>query len=359
MPDSIKSNKELINELETLRRRIKELESDAIERKKPEKLPKKNSQTSEELNETLELKVREQVASGCENEALMILQNRQALLGKMLDHIAHQWKQPLNIISLIVQDLAESFAEGESDGETLNVNANKIINLVHEISRTVDDFRDFLKADRGKSEFRVLDAIEKSLSFLDSSFRFHKIKVEIEVNGELRAMGMQKKFSQVLLAVLDHVTDDLLKAKVKNPEISIKGHRSGRKLIVTIKDNAGGIPDPLLEKIQVPDFSTLESSCENWIGLYLAKIITERQLEGRMTVKNLGPGAEFIIEVPNGGIRNSNSLSADIIESQFSRRSRRGFIRSGIQLLTVLTALSTPRRTNHRVFVLSTAMLPF
>jgi C4-dicarboxylate-specific signal transduction histidine kinase len=300
MPDSIKSNDELINEIETLRRRIKELESAAIERKKPEKLAEMNSHTAEELNGTPELKVREQVAAGCENEAFMILQNRQALLGKMMDHIAHQWKQPLNIISLIVQDLVESFAEGEPDGESLQVNTHKIINLVHEISRTVDDFRDFIKADKGKSEFRVLDAIEKSLSFLDSSFRFHKIKVGIEVNGDLHAMGMQKKYSQVLLAVLDHVTDDLLKAKVKNPEISIKGYRSGRKSIVTITDNAGGIPDASLEKIQVPDFSTLESPGENWIGLYLAKIIMERQMEGRMTVKNLGSGAEFRIEIPSG-----------------------------------------------------------
>jgi signal transduction histidine kinase len=287
MSDSIRPRSELINELEALRRRIKELESAAIERGRPE-----------EILGTAEPKVREQVAAGCENEALMILQNRQALLGKMMDHIVHQWKQPLNIISLIVQDIMEGSADEEYPGESLNVNVNKVINLVHEISRNIDDFRDFLKPDKEKNEFLIKDAIEKSISFLDSSFRFHKIKIETEVDGELHATGPRKQYSQVFLTILDHIKDDLLKKRVNNPVISIKGYRRGRKSIVTITDNAGGIPDSLLEKIQVPDFLTPEPSFENWIGLYLAKIIIERQMEGIMTIKNLGTGAEFRIEVP-------------------------------------------------------------
>lgn len=287
MSDSIKPRNELISELEALRRRIKELESAAIECRRPEEIPG-----------TPEPKDREQVTAGCDNEALMILQHRQALLGKMMDHIVHQWKQPLNIISLIVQDIMEGFADEEYPGESLNVNVNKIINLVHEISRNIDDFRDFLKPDREKSRFLIKDAIERSLSFLESSFRFHKIKIETEVNGELYATGPRKQYSQVLLTILDHIKDDLLKKRVNNPVISIKGYRRGRKSIVTITDNAGGIPDTLLEKIQVPDFSTRNSSYEDWIGLYLAKIMIERQMVGIMTIKNLDSGAEFRIEVP-------------------------------------------------------------
>jgi PAS domain S-box-containing protein len=271
---------------------------DVTERKAAEEELKRQKQLLQELNETLEIRVDEEVRNNREKDIMLIQQNRQAALGEMLDHIAHQWKQPLNSISLIIQDLGETASDGELTDAHVTDTVGKTMALLEHMAQTIDIFRQFYRLDKEKKVFRIKDSIDQALTFISPAFRFHSIAVELDVDPGLTAFGYAKEYAQVLLNILANARDAFKARATEKPRVIIRAFAKDSLTVVTITDNAGGIPAAIIGKIFDFYFTTNESTGGTGIGLYMSKNIIEKNMAGKLTAENTDGGAQFRIKIP-------------------------------------------------------------
>jgi PAS domain S-box-containing protein len=270
---------------------------DVTERRKAEEQLILQQMQLRDLNRTLEERVREEVKKNREKDIVLIQQNRQAALGEMFDHIAHQWKQPLNSIAVIIQALGSTSAYEQVTTKDILETVDSIMDMVGHMAETVEVFRNFYRPDKGKSVFLVKDSIDKALTFVTPVFRRYGIEVDLDADLELSAFGYPKEYAQVLLNLLANAKDAFIERRIKDPRINIKAFADGEYAVVTIADNAGGVPDTNIEHIFDLYFTTKESSGGTGIGLYMSKNIIDKNMGGKLTVSNVDNGAQFRIEL--------------------------------------------------------------
>ena len=233
-----------------------------------------------------------------QKERMLLQQNRLAALGELISNIAHQWRQPLNEMGLIVQELPMVFDQGNFNREYLKSSVAKFMTVLSRTSKTIEDFRDFFKPDKETVPFHVKEAVEKTLSLIGESFKHLQIKVEVNASDDPVIKGHPKEFSQAVLNILFNARDAFLDRKIEQREVVIDIFRAGEAAVVTVSDNAGGIEESILERIFDPYFSTRGPEQGTGIGLYMSKMIIEKNIPGKLSVRNRAKGAEFRIEVP-------------------------------------------------------------
>jgi len=275
---------------EALRRAQVELEQRVAER-------------TEELAQSLKLQ-QEELAGRLQaveelrkNELMMIQQNRLAAMGEMLTNIAHQWRQPLNVLGLKVQEIRLSYELGGFSKELLDANVAKAMDILKHLSQTIDVFRDFSAPDKGKGLFSVNDVVAKTVSLIEDNFTALGIAIEVSSRGEPQINGYLNQFAQVLLNILVNAKDAFLEKKTVNPRITICSWAKDNRAVVTITDNAGGIEGEILNRIFDPYFTTKELGKGTGIGLFMSKTIIEKSMGGRLTACNVEGGAQFRIEL--------------------------------------------------------------
>ncbi len=251
----------------------------------------------EDLNRTLEDRVREEVAKNREKDHLIIQQGRLAAMGEMIGNIAHQWRQPLNVVGLLCQSLQEMHRQGELTGEQLDDTVCQAMEVIKFMSQTMDDFRNFFKPDKEKKEFSVKEVVDRSLSFLRPHLDYHNISIVVNIDKELIVTGYPNEYAQVIINILGNSKDVILERGTENPAIVINAHREYHRTIVTIQDNAGGISDDIIGKIFDPYFTTKRAGEGSGLGLYMSKTIIEKNMLGSLSAFNTAAGAEFRIEV--------------------------------------------------------------
>jgi signal transduction histidine kinase/CheY-like chemotaxis protein len=232
-----------------------------------------------------------------EQEMMLIQQSRLAAMGEMIGNIAHQWRQPLNTLGLIVQQAPLFYNLGQFDKDFVYSSAEKSMDLIRHMSQTIDDFRNFFKPDKEKVVFKLKEVLLKSLSLMDGSLGSQRIGIEIDAREDSDLYGYPNEFSQVLINILANARDALVERAVVIPRVTITLGREDGKSVVVIADNAGGIPDDIMDKIFDPYFTTKGPQSGTGVGLFMSKIIIEKNMGGRLAARNTGEGAEFRIEV--------------------------------------------------------------
>ena len=232
-----------------------------------------------------------------EKERMLIQQSRLAAMGEMIGNIAHQWRQPLNNLGLVIQQLPFYQEVGELSGEFLEKSVSQAMDLILHMSKTIDDFRNYFRPDKEKIEFRVRDTIDSTLSLIMDSFRNRHIAVEVISRNDPVIYGYRNEFSQVLLNILNNARDILTERAINDPKVLITIATKGGKAIVAIADNAGGIPDAIRGKIFDPYFTTKDPQSGTGVGLFMSKTIIEKNMGGKLSGRNIAGGAEFRIEV--------------------------------------------------------------
>jgi signal transduction histidine kinase len=251
----------------------------------------------EELNRTLAQKVHEEVEKNRQKEHLLILQNRQAAMGEMIGNIAHQWRQPLTSISLLIQDLGECFDYGDLSREYLDTTISNAMDVIQHMSQTIDDFRNFFKQDKERHAFSVSQVIRRTLSFMETSLRYANVTVNTDTDEDIVLTGLPNELSQVLLNIFGNAKDIFIERKTVNPELRIHSFREGDRSVITVADNGGGIHEEIIGRIFEPYFSHRETETSTGIGLYMAKTIIEKNMGGRLSAENIEGGAIFRIEI--------------------------------------------------------------
>ncbi|HEX9024734.1 MAG TPA: ATP-binding protein, partial [Geobacteraceae bacterium] len=232
-----------------------------------------------------------------EKDRILLQQSRQTAMGEMIGNIAHQWRQPLNALGLIIQDLGLAYEMGEFTKKDLEASIARAMDIIFNMSRTIDDFRSFYRPDREKRWFNVCEVMARTVALLEESFREHRITIDMDAGEAPEIKGYQNEYAQVLLNILMNARDALLERGIDGPRVELRAWREKGRSVVTVCDNAGGIGEEIMDRIFDPYFSTKENGLGAGIGLFISKTIIEKKMGGRLTVQNNGSGAEFRIEV--------------------------------------------------------------
>jgi C4-dicarboxylate-specific signal transduction histidine kinase len=289
-----KNISELQHSHHQLHEKTLQLETENSERQIVQQELADKQQLLEALNRTLEKRIDATVNELRQKDLALIQQNRLATMGEMISNIAHQWRQPLNLISLIVQGLPD--CKNTTPAE-LDKEVERIMDVVMHMSQTIDDFRCFFRQDKEKTRFTANQAVAKAVEFIRPSLTNRGIAVSITEQPEVQVFGYTNEYAQVLLNILNNAKDVLVDRNVTQPHISITISKTGETSVVTITDNGGGISPDVMPRIFDPYFSTKEQMQGTGIGLYMSKIIIEQNMGGHLSAENVDSGVAFRIEV--------------------------------------------------------------
>jgi signal transduction histidine kinase len=263
--------------------------------KKYQKNVRAKEKKLEQLNKDLEYKVMIGIKEGQEKDRAMLHQSRLARLGTMLSMIAHQWRQPLTEVSGILMELETATKFKKVDDKLILECTKDSDRLLNYMSNTIDDFRNFFKPDKQKENFSVVDACEKSISIVHASLKDLDIELVKEFKDDTMVEGYSREFSQVLLNILLNCKDAYLERKIKNPRINLFIGKYEDNAIMTIQDNAGEIDKDKIDMIFEPYYTTKSSLKGTGLGLYMSKMIIEKNMNGKLNVKNYEDGVIFEI----------------------------------------------------------------
>lgn len=251
----------------------------------------------ERLNQSLEERVVSAVKDLRLKDQMLIQQSRLAAMGEMINNIAHQWRQPLNNIGLIIQNLQLSYESGTISHDEMESETRKAMAVIMHMSRTIDDFRNFFREDKEKQVFYINSAVRRALEFVSAAVENRGMRVTISADQDVAVTGYPSEYSQVLLNVIANACEACAERCVHDPCIDIVATVENGRSVVYVRDNCGGIPDEIMPKIFDPYFTTREPDKGSGIGLYMSKVIIELNMGGSLTARNLNGGAEFRIEV--------------------------------------------------------------
>ncbi|MDD5287449.1 MAG: PocR ligand-binding domain-containing protein, partial [Desulfuromonadaceae bacterium] len=232
-----------------------------------------------------------------DNEKMLLQQSRLAAMGEMINNIAHQWRQPLNVLALLVQQIQLFYDTGSLSKEELDSCVNKSMGSINHMSQTIDDFRNFFKPDKKQVVFKIQDVVAKTITLVEDSFKNQQIRIDLRVSDNPTLTGFPNEYSQVLLNIMTNARDALLEKRPNGAKVTITICKEEEKAVVIIADNAGGIPEEVMDKIFEPYFTTKGPDKGTGVGLFMSKTIIEKNMNGCLKVRNTPEGAEFRIEV--------------------------------------------------------------
>jgi len=242
-------------------------------------------------NELLNIKIKEEEARNMAAKQMIQQQSRLAQMGEMLSMIAHQWRQPLSAITAAAGSITLKAKLNKLDNETTIKLSNKIKEFSQHLSVTIDDFRDFFKTNKSKTKTNFDTIITAVLSIIESSIQNNNIKIIKTVKANYTFLTYENELKQVLLNIMKNAEDALVEKSPEEAIIFIEAYDN----VIKISDNAGGIPDNIIEKVFDPYFSTKTEKNGTGLGLYMSKTIIEDHCNGKLTLNNNKLGAEFKI----------------------------------------------------------------
>ncbi|WP_417333084.1 sensor histidine kinase [Halarcobacter sp.] len=247
------------------------------------------------LNKNLASKVAIGIEEGKRKDKAILQQSKLARMGSMISMIAHQWRQPLTELSGVLMELETATRFKKVTDKHILSSIERSDKMIEFMSNTIDDFRNFFKPDKKKEQFSILDSCQKAINLINASLDDSNIKLVVDVKNDKEINGYPTEYSQVILNLLMNARDILVEKRVENPQITITIDTKGILSIVELKDNAGGIKYEHFDLIFDPYFSTKDSSKGTGLGLYISKLIIERNMGGELSVSNDKEGAVFKI----------------------------------------------------------------
>ena len=228
-----------------------------------------------------------------EQQDIMIEQQKLASMGEMIGNIAHQWRQPLNALGLVLQNIKKAYERGRLDDEYLDKAINKGKMLTNKMSSTIDDFRNLLKSKKLKEHFFIKDVVDDVVSMVDASLKNHNIEMIMDCE-QIEVYSYPNELFQVLVNLVNNSKDAFIEQE-KNGYIKIKCYHKNGNIYIEVEDNAGGVKLENPNKVFEPYFTTKDKG--TGIGLYMSKMIIQKDMEGLLSVENVENGAKFTIKL--------------------------------------------------------------
>lgn len=303
--DELQSIARSANQMVEERRRIEDelhhntvlLEQEIGERQGAQESLAESKRQLELINATLEERIAIEVSENIEKNRIMIHQGRLAAMGEMISSIAHQWRQPLNNLAIMLQSIRFDHDTQELDQEMLDHHVTNGMEMIMYMSKTIDDFRNFFLPEREPQPFDLKKSVQSAVSLLKAGFDSSGVVIEVVDTGAGYANGFPREFAQAVLNILNNAKDACLQRCVTAPRVVITLACSDTGAVITISDNAGGVASDIIDKIFDPYFTTKDKNQGTGLGLYMAKMIIEKNMGGRLMVANTEQGAAFSIRL--------------------------------------------------------------
>ena len=264
------------------------------------------SKDIEALNLSLETRIEDEVSKNRDKDKQLYEQSKMASMGEMIGNIAHQWRQPLSVIStgatgLLVHKECDILSDEffQETCESINTNAQYL-------SKTIDDFRNFIKGDRVQCVFDVEENIDSFLQIVKGSTKNEDINIILDIQKDIKINSYPNELMQCCINIFNNAKDILNFSEIKHRYIFIKAFKTNKNIIITIKDNGGGIPEDILPKIFEPYFTTKHQSQGTGLGLHMTYNLVVEGMNGNIEAINEEyrynnhnyKGAKFIITLP-------------------------------------------------------------
>jgi len=231
-------------------------------------------------------------------EELMLSQSRQAAMGDMIAMIAHQWRQPLTVVSMAINNLKVDMALDETiTTEQLDKMSDEILNQIMYLSKTIDDFRSFFLPNQKKTETTLCKVLDDTMNIIGKSLENNNIEVKINAECKQKIKTYPNELIQVLLNLISNAKYAVQEFPKTDAKIVITITGSQKEVSLTLCDNGGGIPEDILSRLGEPYISSKVQSGTG-LGIYMSKTIIEKHLLGRLSWENKDVGACFRIDLP-------------------------------------------------------------
>ncbi len=268
-----------------------------------EDLVEEKTKELKDINENLEQSIIEEVKKSTEIQERLLKSEKLASMGDMIGNIAHQWRQPLSVISTAVTGMKVQKEFGVLDDEEFNKNCDTINNTAQYLSKTIDDFRNFIKGDRDKSIFILEDEIKSFTHIIESSLKIHNINIIFELQKGIKINGYENELTQCLINIFNNAKDAIIEYIKDERYIFISTQQIDNKIIIKLKDNAHGIPNDVIPHIFEPYFTTKHKSQGTGLGLHMTYNLIVDGMGGTIEAHNVTykyknntyTGAEFTI----------------------------------------------------------------
>jgi signal transduction histidine kinase len=250
-----------------------------------------------ELNGTLEKRVEEESSRRLEQEALFVQQAKMAMVGEMMDAIAHQWKQPLAALSILVDDIDMQHKGGEISKEEMAIFRDDAHNCIGSMSQTLNEFREFFKPSKERSQVSVLSLIGGVTKMMARELKIENISLIQEIDEKLVVDGYKNELSQVVLNIISNAKYAIKQNNNKSGEILIKAYKKDGDAVIEIHDNGGGIDATLLPNKLFEHRVSTKGSSGSGVGLWMSNLVIQKH-GGQMIAYNKNNGAVFEITLP-------------------------------------------------------------
>jgi signal transduction histidine kinase/ABC-type nitrate/sulfonate/bicarbonate transport system substrate-binding protein len=239
-----------------------------------------------DINNQLEIRIKKEVEENLKKDRLLSQQQKMVSMGQMIENIAHQWRQPLSVITTSISGIKLKKMLNDLDDDFLNKTLDSVMNTSQYLSNTIDDFRYFFKPQKEKEKFYLEKCCNKTIELLSPNFTENNIKVICRVD-DIEIFGYETELIQVLINILNNSKDALSLVENQERLIFINILKENGKALIKIKDNAGGIPDDVLSQIFEPYFTTKHQAQGTGIGLYMCQEIIYKHMNGHIDIANI------------------------------------------------------------------------
>ena len=242
-----------------------------------------------DLNTSLELRITHEIRQSRLKDEMLHQQAKLASMGEMISNIAHQWRQPLNTLAILIQTFRLKSRSNKLTPEFIDAQVTEGLQIATTMSDTIESFQNYFKPNKTKTIFPLLETIRHTVSLIEGILHHANIDVEINIKKEIMISGYPNDFAQIIINLLNNAKDALLSSpneyKIIRIHITHKVEKS--LLIIRIIDNGGGIPASVLKKIFEPYFTTKHQSSGTGIGLYMTQKIIADQFQGTISAQNI------------------------------------------------------------------------
>lgn len=263
----------------------------------------------EYANSSLEVKVKDVLSENKIKNHLLIQQSKLATTGELIENIIHQWKQPLNALGVLLGSIQMTHTLRPMNTEEMDkviLRATKLIKMMNE---TMDDFRNFFKADKQPTSFKIFECMSDVMLILEGLLIQENIQVVNKIDPDLKIEGFKNEFSQVLLNIISNAKDAFIERTSQTRRIELETSVEDDKIVLRITDTAGGIADEHLSKIFDSHFTTKKKIEGTGIGLHMSKLIIENDMNGMIEAENYKDGTRFTLSVPNMRTKEKTGVS--------------------------------------------------
>jgi len=258
---------------------------------------KKTTASRDELEKEIKERIKTQKELRKKDE-IIIAQSKQAAMGEMIGMIAHQWRQPISVIAMIINNILVDIELEDLKVENVKKCGKEVLDEVEYLSQTIDDFRNFFKPDKAKEEITIKELFDNLYKIVGQSFKNNDIELSFSGDLDAQVSTYTKELLQVFINILNNAKDAMLDGDIKNKAVSISAYREDGHILFKCCDNAGGIKEKFLDKIYEPYFSTKKQKNGTGLGLYICKTIVHKHLLGKIWAQNNQDGVCFMVKLP-------------------------------------------------------------